>query len=168
MTYHYGMGALEVSDQIGVAKYKVTGDPVIALLAQLNRFANKSVQAGPACGSRFYVPKVFPLTRMLPFAAANQAHLIIAEMATCAPIGTRDAKLVHRLAAVDNVVGWVTENINDVTIKLAQLGDSLGLAAAVAGITKVDESLTPKFPTGLFVLVGVGLGFAYILKRRQS
>lgn len=167
MTYHHVMGALNVSDKLGVTKYDIQGDPVIALLAQLNRFAGRSVKL-PRCESKVLVPRAFPLVRSLTFPAANQAHNIVYLMSWCVEPGTGDSKRTERLASVSDVVGWVTENIREVTVTLAQLGDSFGYAPATVGIVERDERLAPRFPTTALLLVGVAVGAAFILKRRKS
>lgn len=168
MTYHYGMGALTIDEKVGVSKYTIKGDPVIALLAQLNRFAGEQVKAGPTCDARVFVPRPFPLVRSLSFPAANQAWLLFLRILSCAEYEARNHKRVEKVAVVDDVVSWVTSNMAEVTVTIAQLGDSLGLAPAPVGITERDERVTPKFPTTAVLLVGLALGAAYVYKRRKS
>jgi hypothetical protein len=93
MSYHHAIGAIE---DTGLSPYKVEGNPVIALIAQINRFVGKTVK-GPGCpsGARPTYPydaplgtkdsKPFMLQPALTEDAASAALQIATARYACAP-----------------------------------------------------------------------------------
>jgi hypothetical protein len=170
MTY-CSMGAIT---DIGASPYKISGDPVTALVAQLNRFVGKTVDAG--CGGITPVPSAFPLVPAISNSAAQAAALILWQRYRCAPSDvwskTKDDWASSALFSggdpVPPAVTWsfVMNNLTEVTTTIAQFADTQGLAPADVGITQVDPKLTPKFPVGTAVIVGALAIGAYLLSRR--
>ena len=168
MTYHsYNIGAIE---DIGVSPYQITGDPVVALIAQLNRFAGKTVNPGAKCGPRNYLPRgPIPTTSGVNDHVATIANLIMYDRLNC----ISDTSLLdfRKMAAVNAAlttpVPWVNANIRDITVQIAQFADSLGLAAATAGITTKDPKFTPKLPL-MPIAFGIALvGGLYFVTRKK-
>lgn len=162
------LGAVE---NVGASPYQVKGDPVTALIAQLNRFAGRTVNPGAKCGSRNYLPQgALPLATVLDDRAATAANLIMYDRLNC----ISDERLIdqNKLAKVRNglanSISWAMANLADVTVQIAQLGDSLGLAPASVGITTVDPKLKPKFPMTTVVILGVLALGAVIVARSRS
>ena len=140
----------------GAAPYSVQGDPTVALMAQLNRFAGKSVSAGDRCGRRVFVKRELPLIDSLTDEAATAAVLLIHERYNCVPLGLYSAQKVQwAISGLNNSVVFVAQNLNEITLTIAQLGDSLGLPAAKAGITQVDPKLKPKSKAPYYIAGGV-------------
>jgi hypothetical protein len=91
---------------------------------------------------------------------ATTAALIVWLRYACSPLFTGStAKEQWALAGLDNPWTFVMNNLNEVTVTVAQYGDSHGLPAAKVGITKRDPRLVPpwKFPTTP-VLMGLSIG----------
>lgn len=174
MTY---MAVGAISD-IGLSPYKIYGDEFIALVAQVNRFAGKTVSLGPGCenyGSKRFLDEPLPLLPgLITTKAADLAWLIASMRWDCAP---SDLQPVGILKVADkrkwmatgatNTWAFVTTNRKELTITLAQYGDSLGLKPAVAGITEVDPKMKPKFPTTVAVIGALAVG-AYLVSRRAK
>ena len=169
MSYHsYNLGAIE---DMGLNPYNITGDPVMALIAQLNRFAGKTVQPGGTCGARNYLPGgALPLTTPINDKSATTANIIVYDSMNC----ISDERLMNFKAmatinsALTNPVPWVTANLKDVTVRIAQFADSLGLSPAAVGITATDPKVTPKMSPLVLVSLGVvGVGLIFMLSRRK-
>ena len=162
------LGAIE---NIGANPYTITGDPVMALIAQLNRFAGKSVNPGAKCGVRNYLPQgALPLTTMLDDKSATTACLIVYDSMNC----ISDPRLIDFTAmakvnaALTNPIPWAMANLSDVTVRIAQFGDSLGLSPAAVGITKVDPKVAPKFPIATVAIVGALAVAAFIVSQGKK
>lgn len=169
MTYHrYNIGAIE---DIGLAPYQVQGDPVKALIAQLNRFAGKTISPGGKCGTRNYLPHgALPVVSVLDEKAATTANLIVYDSLNC----ISDERLLDFKAmktvndALTNPIPWAMANLANITVRIAQFADSKGLAPASVGITTVDPNVTPKTsPTTIIFLAGVALAGAFYFMRRK-
>ncbi len=128
----------------GLAPYQVQGDPVVALIAQVNRFAGRSLKIG-TCGSRAYVPRAFPLNGGLTDAVTTAAALIIHDRYACVAVQiVNPQKLQWAIQGISDSIAFVSQNLDEITLTLAQVGDSLGLSPANVGITTVDPKLKPK------------------------
>ena len=170
MTYdfRYNIGSIE---DTGLSPYRVAGNPVIALIAQLNRFAGRTVNPGGGCTSRDYLPRgPLPLVTALDDKAATTANLIMYDRLNC----LADVSLIdhRRLKAVRealvNAVPWAMANLATITTQIAQFADSLGLSPAAVGITKVDPKMTPKMSTTAMLLLGVaGVAAVFMIARRK-
>jgi hypothetical protein len=166
MTYH-AAGAIE---DIGLAPYKIAGNPVLALLAQLNRFTGKTVKigsGGPCIGARVYVPTAFPLVPVVPPRAADAAQLIVWSRYACVDPALQSLKKVAWTLHSDSW-SWTMNNLAEITTTLAQVADGLGLEPATTGITAVDPKMKPKFPTMTVVLIGALAVAAVVVARRKS
>ena len=142
----------------------------MALIAQLNRFAGRTVSPGGKCGTRNYLPHgAIPLSSVLDDHAATIANVIFYDTLNC----VSDERLMDfkKMASVNasltNAIPWAMANLREVTTKIAQFGDTLGLNAAAVGITTVDKSLAPKFPTMTVVLLGGLAVVAFVVSRRK-
>jgi len=172
MTYHNTLGAISIDEDTGASPYQITGDPVVALIAQLNRFAGKSIQLkGETCKqTRRYLSAKLPLVAALDDKAATTANLIMHDIVSCVfDVRMIDKKLQKRVSdGLVNSIPWAMSNLAEITVRIAQFGDAEGLDSATVGITKRDERVTPKFPTTAAVLVvAVALGALYVLKVRK-
>lgn len=170
MSYHsYNIGGLGAIEDIGVAPYQVSGDPVMALIAQINRF-NRSINLGGGCGSRNYLPHgKLPLATVLSDQAATMANVIMYDRFNCVDsslIDFRKLKLIRDGSA--NPIPWANANLRDITVNIAQFADSLGLPTASVGITTVDPRVAPKFPTLTVVALGaLALGAVLFARRKR-
>jgi hypothetical protein len=143
-------------EETGLTPYQVQGDPTVALLAQLNRFAGESVAIG-TCGEARFVGQPFALKPgAFDERAAFAAATILIQRYACSSDTKVGAEYRWALSSADNEVAFVKNNIDRVTLIIAQVGDAAGLDAAVVGITEVDPKLKPM-PTWVKV-VGVGVG----------
>jgi len=158
---------------VGVSPYTVEGDPVVALIAQLNRFAGKSVRLPSPCTSwtnpfarRKYLNAPIPLNAGYSHQMVITASMIIYDRLYCSDwVGGKKPVLMTSLLiarSMNQEENWLKINLADVTVQIAQFADSLGLDPASTGITERDLRLVPsKFPTGMLLLVGalaVGAG----------
>jgi hypothetical protein len=165
VTYH-AIGAVE---DIGLSPYKISGNPVLALLAQLNRFAGKTVSIGPTCGARRFVAKPFPLVPVVPELAAAAAQTIVFDRYSCVdPSLISKQKLAWVLEAKGGWWAWTMNNLAEITVTLAQVADGLGLEPATVGITAVDPKMKLKFPTMTVVMLGALAVAAVVVSRRMS
>lgn len=156
--------------EAGASPYQVKGDPVVALIAQLNRFAGKTVSPSSHCTSRNYLPGgPLPLASSLSLHAATIANLIATDRYNCAPTGTYSkAKALWITNGSDGKeVAFATANLAELTITIAQFADSLGLPAATVGITERDPKMTPKMPVVTIAVVGVLAIVAVAMSRRK-
>lgn len=172
MTYHGTIGTISINEDTGASPYKITGDPVIALIAQLNRFAGKSIQLkGENCKAiRRYLSEKLPLVAALNDKAATTAIVIVYDIVSCVTdVRMIDRRLQKRASdGLTNSIPWAMSNLADITVRIAQFGDAEGLDSATVGITKRDERVTPKFPTTTTVLLAaVALGVIFMLKARK-
>jgi hypothetical protein len=160
-------------EETGLAPYKVSGDPVIALLAQLNRFAGEEVSLGSGCRAKRFVGRAFPLkASAFDEWAATAVVAILVERYACGVGGDATREYRWALSGLDNPLGFVRNNLDQVTLILAQAADAAGLDAANVGITTVDSKLKPT-PTWMLVtgigvgLLGLGALAQAIAKRRR-
>jgi hypothetical protein len=176
MTY-IQVGAIDagaISDA-GASPYQTTGNPVIALIAQLNRFVGKTVPMPPnsSCGARNYLPNgPLPLTPVLDNHAATVAWAIIDDRLHCIAdvslIDNKSGAAQRQAAGLMDPIPWAMGDLNSITVQIAQFADSLGLDPATVGITKTDPKMAAPFPMTL-VLLGVGaLAALYFVTRRKS
>jgi len=169
---------------MGLNPYVNSGDPVVSLVAQVNRFAKHTVAL--LCGPRNYLPAgalPLPSKVTLPMVgtitpltehAAAIALLILIDSMSCVEAELIDRK---RLAILLNVgdrskaVEWLLKNLSDTTVRIAQFADSLGLDPAPVGITKRDPNIKPKPKTSSAILAVVLLGVlavgAVVITRRM-
>jgi hypothetical protein len=146
---------------------QVAGDPVLALIAQLNRFAGKTFSP-EGCGgtaARHYVNTAFPMVPQLTDAAATAAALIVYDRYRCAPIDQSLGETKSKWASAalsGDTTGWAMQNLAEIVPTIAQFGDSLGLPPASYGITTTDKKFAPKLDTTQIILLG-GVAFAGIL-----
>lgn len=155
-------------EDFGVSPYKIDGDPVTALIAQINRFAGKSVSLGSACatGSKVLLQAPFRLEPVLVPKAADTAWLIASMRYSCSPLQSTD-RLRWTDQGATNTWTWALNNLTELTTVIAAYGDSLGLPAASVGITTRDPKLVPKFPYGTAALIaGLALGAGALYLRR--
>jgi len=168
MSYH-AAGAIE---DIGKSPYNpIAGNPVIALLAQINRFAGKTLNIGGTCGARKLVAAAHPLVPTLSQRAAEDAALIMWQRYSCVPLDLWSAKREKWAADgffVGNAWVFVLNNVNEITITLAQLADKLGLEPASTGITARDPKMTPKFPVMTVVMLAALSVGAVMISRRTK
>lgn len=165
------LGAVDDIGAIGVSPYQIAGNPVMALIAQLNRFAGRTVSPGGKCGTRNYLPHgAIPLSSVLDDHAATIANVMFYDTLNC----VSDERLMDfkKMASVNaslgpNVIAWAMANLSEVTTKLAQYGDMLGLSPAAVGITTVDKRLSPKFPVMTVALLGGLAVVAFVVSRRK-
>lgn len=161
------LGAVE---DIGASPYQVKGDPVTALIAQLNRFAGRTLSPGGKCGSRKYLSSAIPLSTVLDDRAATAANILMFDRLSC----VSDERLIDQtqlakvMAGTANPIPWAMANLSNITVQIAQLGDSLGLDPASVGITAVDPKLKPKFPMTTVIVVGVLALGALVVARSRS
>lgn len=166
----YGGNYLGATDDIGLSPFKVEGNPVIALLAQLNRFAGKTVKPGNRCtGDRRYVKEPYPLVPVLNEQAAVIANMIVFDRHTCVPGVVSDIEV--RWAQKATTIGywvWAMNDLDKITKTIAQFADSLGLEPATVGITKVDERVRPKakIPPIVFIAGGLILAAVFVAGRK--
>jgi hypothetical protein len=162
------LGAIE---EAGASPYKISGDPVTALIAQLNRFAGRTVSPpGGVCGATKYVVASFPLGPIATPQAADAAALLVWRRYSCAPRDTRSAS--KEKWAADGLFGgntwaFVMNNLVEITTTIAQFGDSIGLDPATVGITERDPKMTPKFPVMTVALLGALAAAAFVVSRRK-
>jgi hypothetical protein len=146
------LGAIE---DVGLSPYKISGDPVTALVAQLNRFAGKTINPGGLCKAMRPVGQPFPLIAAIDTRAADAAATIVWLRYSCSPIDV-SSKDKEAWALRGQTYAWVfvMNNINEITTTIAQFGDKLGLEPAKVGITERDPKMTPKFPFVTVALLG--------------
>lgn len=148
---------------------QVTGDPVLALIAQLNRFAGKTFTLGGGCGSRRLVSAAFPMVPgSLSDAAATAAVLILESRYSCVGLDLFDGqKAKWARDGLIEPISFVTGNLPEITTTIAQFGDSLGLAPAAYGITTKSPLFQKKLKTEHIVMLG-GVALAAIVLLRRS
>lgn len=172
MTYFPVGGDASVDKRVAAATQKIQGDPLIALLAQLNRFAGKEVKIS-TCPARKYVGAKFDLKSRLDHRAATAADMIYDARWSCAPqsldvpLSTQQRDLLKHDYAYQLLLK-VSANLETVARTIAQVGDLAGLPPAEVGITDVDPSLAPRgLPTSVIVSLGVAAIAALILLRSK-
>lgn len=154
--------------EMGVSPYQIAGDPVVALHAQLNRFAGKTVNPGGKCGSRTYLRSDLPLAKTIDDQVATIALLILRDRYECVPIDVwSQQKSKWVTEGLGNAVPFVTGNLAEITVTIAQIGDSLDLAPAKQGITRRDPKFTPKFPVVTVAIIGALALAAVAISRRK-
>lgn len=145
----------------------IVGDRVVALLAQINRFAGQKVDPKTSgCAARTYLPASVPLKNTLDVWNAMIAGAIVRSSLVCnAEVQLVDYGAVKRLDdGMHNPVKWVTENMEDVIVRIAVYGDVLGLTPATVGIAKRNPNIEPPpaFPTGMVLFGLLILGAAVV------
>lgn len=162
------MGAVDIASTGSGSQ--VQGDPVVALLAQLNRFAGKELLVGGSKAPRVYVRAAFPLaTGNLTDAQATAAVMILIDRYQSAPLGTYSgSKASWAINGLANAIPFVTANLEEITTTIAEFGDSLGLSPAPVGITTKAEKFKPKFPYGTVAIVGGFFAVVAIMARRRT
>lgn len=165
MTYH-AAGSVE---NIGLSPYQVSGHPVMALIAQLNRFAGRTITLPLKCGTRRYLPYgALPITTELDDRGASTANIIMYDRLQCVTIGLGDPRKLNQvIEATTNPKPHVMANLSDYTTQIAQFADGLGLPAATVGITTRDPKMATKFPTMTVLLLG-GLAVAAVVVSRRK
>ena len=155
--------------ELGTSPYQIKGDPTVALIAQLNRFAKRTVSPGGGYGNRNYLPAgELPLASSLDDKAATTAVLIVNDRYGCVAVDVfSKQKAAWALSGLANAVPFVTANLAELTTTIAQFGDSLGLSPATVGITNRDPKFTPKFPVTTVAIVGALALAAIIVSRRK-
>jgi hypothetical protein len=189
VTYHrYNMGAIDVDTRAGAVPYLVEGNPVVALLAQLNRFVGKTVK-GPGCPAG--QQPTYPYDRPIGSSSSRSFQLLpaLSEDAATAAVQTAYARyacapteLQQGAASVtQNKIKWlidamgsqsqwsfVMNNLDELTTTIAQFGDRLGYPAASVGITKVDPLVAPKAnPFIAVAVIGLAIGAFFMLGRKS-
>lgn len=139
--------------KMGVAP-KLSGDPVAALVAQLNRFRKRDRR--PA----------LPITVILTPGIAYAALYTVRERYAAALATTGDTRINSEITRIDramsgdphlpDVVTAVKNDIVSIVQTLALYGDSLGLEPATIGIVSEEGSSTP-------VIIGVAVGAVALL-----
>lgn len=157
---------------------QVQGDPMIALLAQLNRFAGRTLNAGVNCtgckktSSRRYVAAPYPLVaNAFNLAAATSAVMLLVDRYQYVPDSSFDKRLSDwAMSGYDDPMSFVLDNTATIVPMIAQFGDRLGLDPAEVGITERDPRIPKPFPTGKVVAaVGVvGAVAAFVLMKRGA
>lgn len=170
---YFPTGDVSVDKRVAAATQKIQGDPKIALLAQLNRFAGKEVKIS-ACPPRKYVGAKFDVNGALDHRAVTAAWLIYEARWSCAPqsldvaLGTQQRDLLKHDYSYQLMIK-VVANIEAVARTIAAVGDLAGLAPAEVGIVDIDPNLRPKgLPTSVIVSLGVAAIGALILLRSKS
>lgn len=123
----------------------IDGDPTIALVAQLNRFAGKDLKAASYAAPRVYVRTAFPLVPILSDQVATAAALILVDRYAYAPIGTYSATK-HKWAMdgfAGDSIGFVSKHLAEITRTIAEFGDRLDLPVASVGITGRADKFSP-------------------------
>ncbi len=155
----------------GAAPYVVQGDPAAALVAQVNRFAGKSVSLG--CKARPYVPRAVPAA-VLTDDAMFSAALIVNDFyncactamgASCPDFGQQKARWANN--GFTNYQTFVPANLNEITLALAQIADSKGYAPAAVGITAVDPKLKPTSKAPWYVAGGLAIAALGVVFTRR-
>lgn len=147
---------------------EVSGDPVIALVAQLNRFAGKTVAPGGGCSERRYLTAALPLASSLDDKAATTALVILYDRYYCVDSGLfSKAKAMWASNGLQNPVPFVRANLAEIVPTLAQFADSLGYPPAAVGITKRAPGFAPAFPYGTVAVVGALAVLAIVVSRRK-
>jgi len=165
------MSYLGTVEDTGASPYQIKGDPVVALLAQLNRFAGKTVKPGGTCGERRLVGAPFSLQPpIIDDRAATSAVLIVWQRYSCVPLDVWSSRKEKWIAAHlgGDARDFVRSNLNELTVTIAQFGDSLGLDAAKVGITELDPKMKPKFPVMTVVLLGALAIGAVVVTRMKK
>jgi hypothetical protein len=163
------LGATPAIDTTGLAPYTVQGDPVQALIAQLNRFAGKTLAVG-SCRAARYVSRTIPLSSGLTYEAALLAANLMYSRYDCVPISLWGDDRVRWIAKGrdGDVVGFVAQNLAEFTVTIAQLGDQLGLDPASVGITTVDPKLARRKMWPFYVGGAIALLGAFAFARRKG
>lgn len=146
----------------------IQGDPTIALLAQLNRFAGKEIAPAPGAAARHYVSAPFALDpTALNNRATTAAASILIDRYQYAPINGYDkGSASWAINGSEDPDKFVPANLETITAVIALYGDKLGLAPAVTGITTRDPRFVPTIP---WVKIGlVAIGIAVVLKLRKK
>jgi len=148
----------------------VQGDPVVALIAQLNRFAGKQVTLSSGKKAT-YVKAPFALaTGKITDAIATSAAMILVDRFQDAPLETYDQTSVDWAIAglAGDTVAFVTGNLATITVAISQFGDKLGLEPAKVGITKRDPRFQPNTPWGIIALLGALTIGAVVVARKAG
>jgi hypothetical protein len=177
------LGSIENVENIGLSPYQIAGNPALALIAQLNRFAKRTITLPPitdSCrtkGTRNYLRMVADSNQPLPMVpvidptVANLAHLIMYDRLTCVAPGLGDPRKLKQVVDAEGdgkIIIWAMSNTKDITTQIAQFADKLGLDPAKVGITAVDPKMKSKFPTMTVVLIGALAVAAVVVARRKS
>jgi hypothetical protein len=117
-------------DPFKQSQAKITGDPGIALIAQVNRFIKPEAPLVPGDVSPFVVGAAI---------AILQERLTRALVTSSEPL-TLAAMSMELAQATKDPVAYVRANRDLVTRTLAAYGDSRGLPKAVVGITGADRT----------------------------
>lgn len=149
----------------------IKGDPTIALLAQLNRFAGKLLTPGDGCTRElnFLSKPTYPLVASaLDLRAATAAVVILYHRYYCSPTGFFDkGKALWANSGLLDPIRFVNANMSTIVPTIAQFGDKLGLEPAVVGITERDPRFTPSFPIKTAALLGVFAVAAIVVTQRR-
>ncbi len=134
---------------------QVSGDPNVALIAQLNRFRKSAKQAE------------YPLitNQAIPLGAAIDTITLLQTRAIAATLQDPNAgEVVKELTiALGNPLAYVSPRATMLAQQLALYGDSLGLTPAKVGITRSDPNFHPKWDAWMYLSVLGALGIGAML-----
>jgi len=156
------LGRLGSAFDIVAKIYKLSGDPVIALIAQINRFVGVTVK-GPGCPQRIQPTrgwdqgKPFPLQPTLSQFAAEAATEIAIARFQCADqllAATTESGMVSQFSQQAKWIAegrakygasmFVLNNLQWFTETIARFADFHGRPVAEVGITNVDKEIFNK------------------------
>lgn len=149
----------------------IQGDPVVALLAQLNRFAGKTLSPPGGAAPRKYVSAEFTLgATAFDTRAASSAVAILIDRYQYAPLtGYDKSKVIWATSGLDDPKTFVLANLDIIVPQIALYGDSLNLPAAPVGITTRDPKFTPSVTPAQVVIGALAIGIGWnLLKKRKG
>jgi hypothetical protein len=144
---------------------EISGDPVIALVAQVNRFAGKSLKLGAA--TQMPVKTTYPLASVLTDAVATAAVMLVYDRYQYAPLDFYSAaKAKWANSGLSDSIGFVSQNLRELVVTLAEYGDSLNLPPASVGVTK---RVLPqgKLDFRLLAVAGGLMALAFVVAGRK-
>lgn len=153
----YQLGGLGGIEELGLGP-QIAGDPVLALIAQLNRFAGKTVAPGYGCRPRQYLAAALPMVPTLDDKTATTAVLILNDRYSCVPIDLfNKSKADWANSGLTETTVFVTKNLAEIVITIAQYGDKVGLSPAQYGITERDPKFAPNLLTTKNIVIAGGV-----------
>lgn len=161
----YRLGDVDISE-LGTGS-QVSGDPILALIAQVNRFAGKTIDPGFGCKVRKYLSSPLAMVPMIDDKTATTALMILYDRYNCVPVELVGPKAKWVTDGLGNAIPFVQSNLNEITTTLAQFGDKNGLPVAAYGITTKAPMFTPSLSIPLVVGGGVLLLAVLVASRRK-
>jgi len=159
----YSLGDIATTASSSGFQSDIEGDPVVALIAQLNRFAGKSFTPGgtPVRSGGF------PLNAGLSDAVTTAATILVYNRYEYVPHEFYTvSKAAWANAGLSDTIKFVSENLREIVVTIAEYGDKVGLPPAKVGITK-RVLPSAKLDFRLLAVAGGLMALAFVVAGRK-